>query len=915
MTDNRKARASRAPDKLTRPPETRLTSVRRRMILTGLGLFVGILAAFTQIAVLQTVEADALRAEAARNYQRTMALDDWRGDITDRDGQLLAVDVHRWAVTADPTHVDPAEAPHAARILGELIGVDVGETIDKLVGSRTDSPIDDTADPATRFARQAVRPAAEAVAAIFEFPVSRFERKMRLLEYFYRMDQLRTRGIYQLVDTLTRIAEVTAKAINAGAASLRFFPNRGKRFVYLARDIDDDAARSIYDARQRLFEECARVRDEGGECTNPLAAIQLQPEPHRYYPKRELATQFLGLVGTNSHALDGIERAMDGVLAGGHHLVEVIRDRRGRSMFLDGIPDDAPLAAPAVELTLDQQIQALAERELHHACLAAGARAGYAIVMAVKTGEVLAAASFPTFNPNTYREFYEDRQPLVDEREVLAQKREDLNWAATWPGLKNAFPGSAGVAIREAQASQARETNAFIEYEHHYPNAARHSALQGAYEPGSIMKVFTLAAWLDSAIHPLSWRYGLMDGAWHLEDAEDNVIHDDHHYDVESADVAYALKTSSNIVFGQMGVDLGAETLWKYLDAFGFGQATGSGFPGESAGRLRHGSEWKLVETANIAFGQGISATGLQLVTALAALANGGVRMRPLLVRRVVDAEGRELRRWDPAVVGRVVSEKAARTTLDMMRGVVEPGGTGVKAQIPEYPVAGKTGTGQKPHLRMRGYAENMWVGTFFGVAPVDEPELAVLVLVDEPQGKRYGGVVAAPAFREIMRGALRRLGVPSPMDAGKQVAWIDPETLARRRAIVAPVRRRLSAEAPPVDPGAAGDVPVPDFRGSTMDAVRRAAAEVGLLVHLVGSGTARSQDLSPQTRVPAGSEVTVVFEPRAPGASLAIGTAAGPRERRPPGQPARDGIALPPALQAPPALAPPAPAPLGGAP
>lgn len=909
MSDNRKAKAKRrakaaarrGPDRLARAPEAREASVRRRMLLTGLGLFACIVAATTQIAVLQTVEAEALRAEAARNYQRTMALDDWRGDITDRDGALLAVDVHRWAVTADPTRVDVTEAPNAARILSEILGSDTGTLLDKLVASRADSPQDDPADPATKFARQAVRPAAEAVAQIFDFPVERFERKMRLLEYFYRMDQLRTRGIYRLVDTLTRIAEVTAKAINAGAASLRFFPNRGRRFVYLARDVDDDVARTIYDARQRLFERCAQVRDEGGECQNPLAAIQLQPEPHRYYPKRELATQLLGLVGTNSHALDGIERAMDGVLAGGHHTVEVIRDRRGRSMFLDGIPDDTPLGAPTVELTIDQQIQALAERALHQACLAAGARAGYAIVMQVKTGEILAAASFPTFNPNTYREFYEDRQPLVDERIALGQRREDLAWAAGWPGLKDAFPGTAGEAIREAQASQARETNAFIEYEHHYPNAARHSAFQDAYEPGSIMKAFTLAAYLDAEVHPMSWRYELMNGRWELHDADENVIHDDHRYDQESADVTYALKTSSNIVFGQMGVDLGAERLWKYLDAFGFGQPSGAGFPGESSGRLRNGSEWKMVETANIAFGQGVSATGVQLVGALSALANGGVRMRPLLVRRVLDQDGRVVRHWEPTAVGRVVSERAARTTLDIMRGVVEPGGTGVKAAIPEYPVAGKTGTGQKPHLRMRGYADNMWVGTFFGVAPADSPELAVLVLVDEPQGKRYGGVVAAPAFREIMQGALRRLGVPSPMDAGRQVAWIDPEELAKRRALVAPQPRRLSAQAPPVDPGAAGDVPVPDFRGLTMDAARRTAAEVGLTVQLVGSGTAKSQDLAPQSRVEAGSEVTVVFEPRAPGASLASRAAAGPSQATPPRQGVPPRVALPPSLEAPP--------------
>jgi hypothetical protein len=180
-----------------------------------------------------------------------------------------------------------------------------------------------------------------------------------------------------------------------------------------------------------------------------------------------------------------------------------------------------------------------------------------------------------------------------------------------------------------------------------------------------------------------------------------------------------------------------------------------------------------------------------------------------------------------------------------------------------------------------------MWVATFFGVAPLDDPQLSVVVLVDEPKGKRYGGVVAAPAFREIMRGSLRHLGVPSPFDDAYQVAALDPNLLAKRRSKPKAEHEPLAAMAPPTNPATAGEVPVPDFVGMTMDEVHWTAAEFGLDVRYVGTGTARSQDLTAHGRVPAWSEVTILFEPRAPDATLAahVGglSPGGPQTYRPP--------------------------------
>jgi stage V sporulation protein D (sporulation-specific penicillin-binding protein) len=216
-------------------------------------------------------------------------------------------------------------------------------------------------------------------------------------------------------------------------------------------------------------------------------------------------------------------------------------------------------------------------------------------------------------------------------------------------------------------------------------------------------------------------------------------------------------------------------------------------------------------------------------------------------------------------VAAQVVSEKTSRTVLDLMRAVVEPGGTGTRAYIPEYPVAGKTGTGQKSHLKKRGYANDMWVSTFFGVAPADNPELAVVILVDEPKGKRHGGgVFAAPSFKRIMRWSLKYLGVPSPYDAGKQVAWNDPAELKKRRAQAPAGKTDTHASlAPPIAASEAGNVAVPSFSGMTMDQVRRLARTSGLIVQYRGSGLARSQDIPTHERVPAWTPITVFFQPR----------------------------------------------------
>ncbi|PIE17430.1 MAG: hypothetical protein CSA66_05855 [Proteobacteria bacterium] len=840
------------------------TTVQKRMLVVAVGLAIGLTLATARAVVLQTTESAALQREAARNYVRTSTLDDWRGDILDRNGALLAVTVHRWSVTVDPTLIEePAET---AAALAPILGMPASEVHERIDPATAKAAVDEAElrNPASQLARALSAPMTRLLARMWGTPKASFDRRLDLLEKFFQLEQLQNRAVFGLVDRLAEAAEHTATALSADVDKLRFFPTRGRRFAYIARDLDDQTVRELKQARAAASRRCRELKQAGERCVNPLSRVWTRPEPRRYYPKRELAAPLLGVVGRESRGLSGIERSMDAILSGRQHMVSTIKDSHGRRIFLDGLPDDAALCGPSVELTIDQQIQSVAERELAKACLASGARAGYAVVMRVDTGEVLAAANFPSYNPNTFQQWFSDRQPLKDERLALGQRRHDLAMSREWALNRRAFPGHHETVERETKAALEREVDAFVEFQHGFPNASRNTAFLDVYEPGSITKVFTVAAALEEGLVSLGDVFDLEDGDWELHDADDNVIHDLSRQ--AEGDLALILKKSSNIGAGKIAFMLGAETLERYLRAFGFGARTHSGVPGEAKGILRPSAQWVPVELANLGFGQGMAVTGIQLVTAVSALANDGKLMRPIVVRRVIDARGRVTSDFAPEVVRQVVSPKTARTVIDLMRGVIEPDGTGRRAYIPEYPVAGKTGTGQKPHLRKRGYSEQMWVNTFFGVAPADDPELAIVVLVDEPSGKRHGGgLIAAPTFKRIMAFALDHLGVPSPYATARRQAWLDPDVLAKRRADGDAVADDLAVLAPPVDLDAQGSLPVPDFRGQTMDRVRARAAEVGLEVRLFGTGTAIAQDVPPHTRVPAGTVLTVTFASHAP--------------------------------------------------
>ncbi len=289
------------------------------------------------------------------------------------------------------------------------------------------------------------------------------------------------------------------------------------------------------------------------------------------------------------------------------------------------------------------------------------------------------------------------------------------------------------------------------------PERWRNRALTDAYEPGSTMKVIVAAAALEEKVMtPGSMVYG-ENGQWRIANT---MIHD--HERAGWMTFAQVIQKSSNIGAAKTGMVLGEERFYRYLQAFGFGQRTEIDLPGEVAGLLKGSREWGRRSVASIAMGQEIGVTPLQMVTAVAAIANGGALLRPYVVAEIRDAKGQVMTTERKSQVRRrAISPDTARTLTGILEGVVAHG-TGTRAAIHGYRVAGKTGTAQKIDPRTGTYSPTQFVGSFVGFVPAQNPRLAMIVVIDEPQGEAWGGTIAAPVFRRVGEQVLPYLGISS---------------------------------------------------------------------------------------------------------------------------------------------------------
>ena len=549
---------------------------------------------------------------------------------------------------------------------------------------------------------------------------------------------------------------------------------RGGGFVWVKRRLEHteyEAVRAVI--REKGYSDC----------------LGFQNEAKRYYPNDALAANVIGFVGTDDEGLDGVEQALDPLLKGEVREERLTVDGQRRPI-LDSIFAGRRVYGSdyckTVSLTIDSTIQFMVEQELDRAMAENNPDSITAIVMDPKTGEILAMASRPSYNPNRFWEYPQEN----------------------WKNRAVAFIYEPGSTFKAVVAGAALQEGIVT------PN-------QVFFDPGYVMvSGRRIQNWSNES-------YGA----------------------VTFTDI---VKKSLNTGFAQVGLSLGAEKMMHYTRVFGFGERTGIDLPGEEEGILFNADDMRDSDIATTAIGQSIAVTPLQLVTAMAAIANGGTLMHPYIVREIRNPDGSIYEERAPREIRRVLEPTVDRTLIGLLEQVVASGG-GKKAGVKGYRIAGKTGTAQKIRRETAGYLEGRYIASFCGFAPVEDPIFTVLVMIDDPRGGDfYGGQIAAPVASRIFTQLLRYAHVEPSSNTFAETAG---ETEKGRSD---DEEKRMEAAATPPE----GKAVVPDFTGLSLREAARLAELRGLTFESEGTGAAVSQSLSVNDIVDQGERVKVYFHP-----------------------------------------------------
>lgn len=634
------------------------------------------------------------------------------------------------------------------------------------------------------------------------------------------------RGIIYDRSGKTELAKsITAETVVATPAEI-------KDPVKTAKVLAECLAMSEQEVYQRITRKVSsvylkrKVSDETAEKIKKLdlPGISFTPETRRNYPYGELAAHLIGFAGIDSQGLDGIEMTYDHYLRGVPGRIAVERDARNRELP-NGIQKYIkPQDGYNVLLTIDHHVQYIAERELDSALTKIKADGGSVIVMNPKTGEILALANRPTYNPNEFNKYA--------------------------------------------------------------PSFWRNIAVSNTYEPGSTFKVVTAVAALEEGIVGVNDHF-FCNGAIKVADATIRCWKDGGHGSQTFAEV---VENSCNPGFVQIGQRLGAETFYKYIDAFGFGKKTGISLPGEATGIRYQLKNIGPVELATMSFGHSIGVTPIQLITAVSAVANDGLLLRPQLVKQIQSSTGEVIKTFEPEPIRQIVSKETAQLARQLLGDVVAEG-TGQNAQVEGYDIGGKTGTAQR-------YGKRAYDTSFIGFVPVDDPQLVILVvLYNVTSYPHFGSQTAAPIFQKVARNVLRDLKIPPQHAAAEE----EKPKSAPKKLEIPDLRNRTIDEAretltklgfvPKVEGNSAMvvdqvpipgilmplnstvilfaqdgmvekkryQVTVPDMRGMEVKDAAQLLAELGLKIGYASSqGTISNQDPIPHSKVDSGSLVKV---------------------------------------------------------
>lgn len=617
-------------------------------------------------------------------------------------------------------------------------------------------------------------------------------------------------SVYAIPAEITNAEETAAKLaaiLNLDNSSLTNKLKKRQAFTWIKRKIDNETAGKLQ--------------------TLNLPGIGITQEGRRYYPNDAVASHILGFTGIDSQGLDGVEITFDSYLKGRPGSIVIEYDGRGREIPLANHRYVAPVEGNNLYLTIDLVIQQIAEREAERVMRENQAQAATIIVMKPGTGEILALANKPDYDPNHFADYS--------------------------------------------------------------PKLWRNIAISNAYEPGSTFKIITSSAVLGDKVVRLKDRF--FDPG--EVEVQGRTIHCWKHGGHGSQSFEEVVQNSCNVGFVNVGLKLGADAFYRYIDNFGFGKPTGIDLPGEAKGIMIDKAKIKPINIATMAIGQSIAVTPMQLISAVSAVANDGILLRPQIVREVKDKAGTMIRSFQPDTVKKILEPEVSRELKGILEKVVE-NGTGRNAFLEGFHVAGKTGTAQK--VGGGGYAAGKYVASFVGFAPADHPQVAVLVIIDEPTGMYYGGQIAAPVFGAVVKDVLPYLKVTPEFPASetapaKQTHVLMPSLInltlaeAGKEIQKAGLQVRIEEDGDRVadqipKPGSriplggtvllytrtprfiAGEVTLPDFRGSTLKEAINILSELGLIVRQEGTGSkVGRQDPPPGKQLNAGSSVTLYLE------------------------------------------------------
>jgi cell division protein FtsI/penicillin-binding protein 2 len=496
-----------------------------------------------------------------------------------------------------------------------------------------------------------------------------FDRRGRDLALNLELDSLYCDPENLILDNkgLRRLSSVISKEPRVILSKI---PAEG-RFAWLDRKLEPDTA--------------DRVRKLN------IKGLGFLTEAKRFYPKGKLASHILGFVGIDNQALEGVELKYDRFMKTSGGKIFLGRDAGGNTLS-SGV--DIEVKGNNIVLTIDEGLQYLVEKEIDRAMVKWRASAASAIMMDPFTGEILALANRPTYDPNS--------------------------------------PGSASDSDR------------------------RNRAITDCYEPGSTFKIVIGVASLEERIARPDKLFDVSKG--YIE-VGGKTIRDVHKHGILTFKEIF--QKSSNMGAITLGIRLGKEKIYKYAKLFGFGERTGIDLPGEVSGWINSPEKWSGTSIGAISIGQEVAVTPLQILRAYSAIANGGFLVTPHIVSEIISPDGQELASLKDKEMRQIISARTAETFKDILESVVEEGGTGRSASIEGNKVAGKTWTAQLINPSTKKYSREKYVSSFVGFVPADNPRIVMIVVIYEPKGQIYGGVVAAPVFKDITDQALSYLDIP----------------------------------------------------------------------------------------------------------------------------------------------------------